>query len=170
MKKHTKQAQFALEFMMTYGWIVLIIMVSISFLAFSGVFSSSAFMDEQCIFDYGIACSYLLVTENPHIGPVQLQLHVKNNLDYDMYDFSLAIEVDGDGFDPAAGPPNVNNCWIPQKIAQGEVQKCGFRWDTVPELDLIEGDRIDAELIIQWDDELGFTRIRLGHLLVIVEP
>ena len=51
-----KRAQAAMEFLMTYGWAILVVLVVISALAYSGVLDPSALLPEKCVFASGIIC------------------------------------------------------------------------------------------------------------------
>lgn len=57
LKRHMmKRAQAAMEFLMTYGWAVLIILVAVSALAYFGILNSDKFLPERCLMPPGIAC------------------------------------------------------------------------------------------------------------------
>jgi len=45
-----------MEFLMTYGWVILVILVAISALAYFGVLSPGKNLPETCIFFPGISC------------------------------------------------------------------------------------------------------------------
>ncbi|HLC46713.1 MAG TPA: hypothetical protein VJI75_03140 [Candidatus Nanoarchaeia archaeon] len=53
---HQKRAQAAMEFLLTYGWAILIVLVVIAALAYFGVLSPSKFLPEKCTFQPGILC------------------------------------------------------------------------------------------------------------------
>ena len=52
----SKKSQAAMEFMMTYGWAFLAILVVISTLAYFGVLNPDAFMIKRCIMPPEITC------------------------------------------------------------------------------------------------------------------
>ena len=56
MFRHTKKAQAAMEFLMTYGWAILVVLAAIAALAYFGVLSPEKFLPEKCILAPGIAC------------------------------------------------------------------------------------------------------------------
>ncbi len=45
-----------MEFLMTYGWVILVILVAVSALAYFGVLSPDKNLPETCIFFPGISC------------------------------------------------------------------------------------------------------------------
>lgn len=51
-----KKAQAALEFLMTYGWAILVVLAAIGALAYFGVLSPSNFLPDQCTATSGIGC------------------------------------------------------------------------------------------------------------------
>ena len=53
---HGKRVQAALEFLMTYGWAILIILTLIGTLSYFGVLNSDMFLPEKCSLPSGIAC------------------------------------------------------------------------------------------------------------------
>ncbi|MFW5865755.1 MAG: hypothetical protein ACOCU6_01540 [Nanoarchaeota archaeon] len=74
MKFFNKKGQAALEFLTTYGWAFLIILVMIGGLSYFGVLDVSQFVPDSCKLDGNIECSsYALQSDG-------LQLEIKNNL------------------------------------------------------------------------------------------
>jgi hypothetical protein len=59
-----KRGQAAMEFLMTYGWVILVILVAISALAYFGVLNPDKNLPETCIFFPGISCGDFIVDEN----------------------------------------------------------------------------------------------------------
>jgi len=51
-----KKAQAAMEFLMTYGWAILVVLAAIGALAYFGVLSPDRFLPEKCTLPSGIAC------------------------------------------------------------------------------------------------------------------
>ncbi len=54
--RNSKRAQSAMEYLMTYGWAILIIAVVLGALFSLGVFSSSSFLGTTCIASSGFEC------------------------------------------------------------------------------------------------------------------
>ena len=55
-KGSLKKAQAAMEFLMTYGWAILVVLVVISALAYFGVFNVANLLPERCTFPVTLAC------------------------------------------------------------------------------------------------------------------
>ncbi len=51
-----RKSQAALEFIMTYGWAILVVLVAIGALAYFGVLSPDRFLPSKCVLQSGIAC------------------------------------------------------------------------------------------------------------------
>ncbi len=83
-----KKAQAAIEFIMTYGWAILVVMVAIAALAYFGVLSPSKFLPEQCLLPPGMACLEQKAT------PTGLTLQLRNSLGKDLTITDIT-DVDG---------------------------------------------------------------------------
>ncbi len=51
-----RKAQAAMEFLMTYGWAILVVLVVIGSLAYFGVLSPSTLLPEKCTFPVSVNC------------------------------------------------------------------------------------------------------------------
>ena len=51
-----KKGQASLEFLMTYGWAILVVMVVIGTLAYFGILNPSILLPEKCTFQLGLYC------------------------------------------------------------------------------------------------------------------
>ncbi|MFH1174242.1 MAG: hypothetical protein V1725_03860 [archaeon] len=50
------RGQAALEFLTTYGWAIMVVLVAVAALAYFGVFNPSGLLPNKCIFDTGVSC------------------------------------------------------------------------------------------------------------------
>src|SRR3989338_7582718 len=73
-----RKSQAALEFIMTYGWAILVVLVAIGALAYFGVLSPDRFLPFKCTLQSGIACLDHKATAT------SLVIYVKNSLGYDL--------------------------------------------------------------------------------------
>ncbi len=74
-----KKAQGALEFLMTYGWAFLVILIMIGALAYFGVLSPNKFLPERCNFGSQFLCKDYQM-EIDASGNAVLELQLQNNL------------------------------------------------------------------------------------------
>ncbi|MBW3019796.1 hypothetical protein KY334_00735 [Candidatus Woesearchaeota archaeon] len=58
------KGQAATEFLMTYGWALLVVLIAISALAYFGVMSPSKFLPEKCMLSPGYQCVDYIITTN----------------------------------------------------------------------------------------------------------
>ena len=59
-----KRAQAAMEFLMTYGWAILVVLAAIGALAYFGVLSPEKFLPEKCTISPGIDCANFNIKSN----------------------------------------------------------------------------------------------------------
>ena len=69
-----RKSQAAMEFLMTYGWAILVVLAAIAALAYFGVLSPEKFLPEKCVLAPGLACI------SHKIEPTQATLILSNGL------------------------------------------------------------------------------------------
>ncbi len=94
-----KRGQGALEFLMTYGWALAVLLVSLGSLVFYFGFDSNSFASETCFLGPGLGCSDMVVHED------SITVSVRNSLGKDMTSFSVA----SDSCTVASDNPRVDN-------------------------------------------------------------
>lgn len=95
-----KRGQAAMEFLMTYGWAILVVLVAVGALAYFGVLSPDNFLPSKCTLPSGIGCIDHKVTAN------QIQVVLRNGLGYDMSAMEVAAEGCGAN---VTSPATLNN-------------------------------------------------------------
>lgn len=58
-----RKAQAAMEFLMTYGWAILVVLIVIGALAYFGVLDPGKLLPEKCVFPTGLHCNDYFMTE-----------------------------------------------------------------------------------------------------------
>ena len=83
--RRNKKSQAALEFLMTYGWAILVVLVAIGALAYFGVLSPDKFLPAKCTLSSGIGCVDHKVqgTAGP-LGVGLVTVVITNSLGYDI--------------------------------------------------------------------------------------
>jgi hypothetical protein len=172
MKKYRKQAQAALEFLMTYGWALLVVLVAIGALAFFGVLNPGQFLPDQCLLFAGMSCLEYFADAN--MGEFNFQF--QNGLGYTMknvyVDVLLADDPPGnelkcltDPLPPCFG--DIGDCTLAGggslNVPDGNTFVCDYR-----NL-MIKGDRVKGTLTIRWDDDVGNARVRDGQFSLTAE-
>ena len=87
MKRMFRKSQAAMEFLMTYGWAILVVLVAIGALAYFGVLSPERFLPAKCTLPAGVACVDFTIEE----GNVNVAL--RNGIGFDLD--NVYIEVSG---------------------------------------------------------------------------
>ena len=68
-----KKAQAAMEFLMTYGWAILVVLVVIGALAYFGVLNPQNLLPEKCTLPMGLYCRDYLI-DSTGTGSIRLRL------------------------------------------------------------------------------------------------
>lgn len=82
-----KKAQAAMEFLMTYGWAILVVLAAIAALAYFGVLSPDRFLPEKCTFPSGTACLDFTTSST------QVALRVQNSAGFDMSSVVMTLNI-----------------------------------------------------------------------------
>jgi hypothetical protein len=85
-----KKAQAAMEFLMTYGWAILVVLAAIGALAYFGVLSPDRFLPEKCTLPSGIAC-----LDHKYEAGTGIQMSIQNGAGFDMTGVSVSVNGTG---------------------------------------------------------------------------
>ncbi len=80
-----KRGQAAMEFLMTYGWAILAVLISIAALAYFGVLNPARFLPQSCTLFPGVACT------DSNANNVGVTLTVYNGLGQNLNPFIISI-------------------------------------------------------------------------------
>ncbi|MFH1916702.1 MAG: hypothetical protein ABIJ21_05535 [Nanoarchaeota archaeon] len=84
-----KKGQAAMEFLMTYGWAILVVLAAIGALAYFGVLSPKNLLPSSCTVGAGFGCSDAKATSNT------FELTLRNNMGEDINN-GMGISFGGD--------------------------------------------------------------------------
>ena len=90
-----RKAQAAMEFLMTYGWAILVVLVAVGALAYFGVLSPDNFLPNRCTLPSGIGCTDHKVSSDG------VSVVLRNGLGYDMSGITVKVAGCGTDSDPA---------------------------------------------------------------------
>ena len=77
-----KKAQAAMEFIMTYGWAILVVLMAIGALAYFGVLSPARFLPETCTFPAGTDCVDKATIISGADGTNYIEFALRNNIGF----------------------------------------------------------------------------------------
>lgn len=86
-----KKAQSALEFLTTYGWAFLVILIMIGALAYFGVLDPSRFLPDKCVFTTGFSCQESVSMAAPGVGQDHINAKVINSVGKDVAVQQMAL-------------------------------------------------------------------------------
>lgn len=137
-----KKSQAALEFLSTYAWAFVVILISISALYYFGIFEFSKFLPQRCIFPSQFEClDFSFVSD-------QVRFRLVNNVGEPLNVHNIDITND-------AAAPLACTLLLPETGAEKQ-----FDWKPGNEMDVtfseckdgvfIQGERTDAEITITY--------------------
>ena len=110
----TRSSQAALEFLTTYGWAFLVILIMISALAYFGILSPSKILPERCTFSSQFACVDFLIQNT---GTQKIQVKLRNNVGDVIDTSSQTISAEGATLLTCTPPANIIG-WKPGEIKE----------------------------------------------------
>ncbi|MBW2976406.1 hypothetical protein KY347_03095 [Candidatus Woesearchaeota archaeon] len=122
-----RKSQAAMEFLMTYGWAILVVLAAIAALAYFGVLSPERFMPEKCVLAPGLACvSFRLETG-------ELEMYISNGLGKTIQITEIALDEPAGATDFSCAEPFTTNLrsgeqeqfFIPENDGEGD-DTCSF--------------------------------------------
>ncbi len=148
-----KRSQVAIEFLVTYGWAILIVMIAIGALASFGILNPSKYLADKCIFGNNFQCTDYQITTS------QADIIIVNGLGQKVYSPNVtltdtgaacATSIPGDGEWPADTRMNIT---------------CD-----VTSLKFIQKDKAKVKVTLNYlRSKNGFTQVALGELYATVQ-
>ena len=138
------RAQAALEFLMTYGWVIMVVLVAIGALAYFGVLSPDKFVPRRCSLEPGIGCRDFKVQEDA------VTLVLRN----------------GQGEDITVTSIKVGSCTGTTTGSLKNGEEATFR---VRECNNVANGKFKEDVNITYTSESGLTHKKKGNLVDKVE-
>lgn len=98
-----RKAQAAMEFLMTYGWAILVVLAAIGALAYFGVLSPDRFLPEKCTLPSGVACLDFTYSGSAIVMSIQ------NGAGFDMTGVTVGVNGAGCANATTTGPTTLTN-------------------------------------------------------------
>ena len=143
-----KKAQAAMEFLMTYGWAILVVLIAISALAYFGVLNPSRFLPESCTLVPGMSCVDFKVDTS------SATLVIQNGMGQDLDNFTVNMT--------GQGCTKENLSIFKDADQQTFAISCN-------DLNDKSGQRLKEDIIIFFKSESGITHTETGQLITKVE-
>ncbi len=137
-----KKGQAAMEFLMTYGWAILVVLIAIGALAYFGVLSPSRFLPESCTIEPGIGCEF-------KVESTGLNLTLTNGIGQDLSNVNIVGSTCNTADSSADGDDSWTNGQSLNILLTGCSNSGRFR-DTI---------------IITYTDEAGYQRTKTGEVV-----
>jgi hypothetical protein len=156
-----KRGQAAMEFLMTYGWALLVVLIAIGALAFFGVLNPSKFLPNSCTLAPGFACVDFKASESS--GNIQIVL--QNGLGETLSGVRLEME----GASGAGSCDNILNTFAPSGFTLNDGGSSLF---TLPCTGMNAGDKIKGNLQFAYTVNSGgsaLSHTKIGQLVTGTE-
>src|SRR3989338_937277 len=113
-----RKSQAALEFIMTYGWAILVVLVAIGALSYFGVLDPGKFLPSRCTLPSGLACADFEARDGGP-GAKEIEVSFRNDLGYDI----TSVTVRASGCTTSASVTSIKNGASPSTV---NIQDCSF--------------------------------------------
>jgi len=153
-----------MEFLMTYGWAILVVLIAIGALAYFGVLNPGRFLPSSCTVVPGIGCDDFKVNTS------HIQLLLRNGIGSDLT--SVWVSVPGCGISPEA---NGDDNWIDGTVLGGEASGILLGEPVPPAVDadvctgLTVGMRFKADINLGYIANSGIQHNKTGSITTKVE-
>lgn len=155
-----KKGQAAMEFLMTYGWAILVVLVAIGALAYFGVLSPSKFLPSSCTLEAGFGCDSFKADASDN----SIQLVLRNGKGQSMENVTVSIS---ECTVPATGANGDDN-WADGSILGSDVIPMGITLGTCG-LTGKEDQRLKTDIKLFYTDASGISHTVTGDLTTKVE-
>ncbi len=158
MEGRGKKGQAAMEFLMTYGWAILVVLIAIGALVYFGVLSPERFISDQCTLAAPLSCSrqgdFIATAGASTTALFKIQNGAGSSLS------SVAVVVTPAG---AASPCTTTGSTT---IADGEKQEYS---STCPGSTAGDKLRYDLKVTYQVGTSGGYNQVSTGRLVVTAQ-
>lgn len=90
------RAQAAMEFLVTYGWAIMAVIVAIAALAYFGIINPARFTSEQCLFQQEFVCREFIAELSADESKANLTFVLLNNVGNSLSNVRLSATVPGE--------------------------------------------------------------------------
>jgi hypothetical protein len=138
------KAQAAMEFLMTYGWAIMVVLVAIGTLAYFGVLSPDRFLPRKCFLEAGLGCEDFKIDENS---------------------ITLSV-INGKGEDIIISSIKVKDC---TGTASGTMPNGGEATFTIAGCNNVVSEKFSGDVNITYTSESGLLHVNKGNIADRIE-
>ena len=150
-----KKAQAAMEFLMTYGWAILVVLIAIGALAYFGVLNPERFVQDRCVITpIQLKCEDYNAVEAS--GTTTVTFRIKNDLPDDITIDTINIVDTGTGVSCSEASPGTSI--LSEENADVTVTCTG----------LSSGDKLKGNIKIGYTPTGGLSKAAAGQLVVTI--
>ena len=142
-----EKGQAAIEFMLTYGWIILVVVIAIGALLYFGFLSPETFSKKHCEITPGLECAEFRATSN------ELTLIIENNLGQDIFIKRMHDPTGKCSFEE--GKTLKNN-----EKETFVMQNCKYG---------AKGERLQTEVTVEYQSSTGINHTQDAQIVVFIE-
>lgn len=111
-----RKGQVSIEYLATYGWAIMVLLIMISMLTYFGVIDIKNFAPERCEIGAELACKDFTFIQDTTAGEVELKLFVANNLAERIFIYNITCKFENED-------PITENFAIPKTLgAEDELE------------------------------------------------
>jgi hypothetical protein len=147
-----KKGQAAMEFLMTYGWAILVVIAAIAALAYFGVLDPARLLPERCQSSAGMDC-----VDKASITATQVTIALRNNIGFDANVTDVAVTgATCSGADEAAA--GASGSFVDLSTAEVTVDNNDVFKIRLNTCGLTVGDKFDGTVTVSYENtETGLT-------------
>lgn len=154
-KKGKRKGQVAVEYMMNYGWAMLIILAVIGLLLASGIWKRPT--PTECFVHPDLPCVAAAIQNDPY-SSIVLTFVIRNNQGGEISDLSI------DSVEIIEGPSltlDHMEC-DPEGLSQGETSRCDAKYIATGINNI--GEPMKFRFTLRYKDEMGVEHVTSGHV------
>ncbi len=144
-----KKAQAAMEFLMTYGWAILVVLLAIAALAYFGVLNPGKYLPSSCTLGTGLSCNDFKVDGTADT----VTLVITNGMGEDLNPFNVSIAGDC-----------VGDALAVDGLVDGEKETIIISCASD-----ITGSKFKEDITMQYTSESGLSHTKTGSISTQVE-
>jgi len=149
------RGQAAMEFLMTYGWAIAAVIVSIGALSYFGIINPKSTIPESCVMASGLSCKETIVTSGTQTG-LNMRLH---------NDMSDPITINAVQADPGDGPKRCD--FTPALVTSGSDLSVNCSFTNI----FTVGDTVKLKTSVNYTKSGGyFNHVLNGEITAKVQP